>query len=431
MRRFRSVVFLCFLSVPVLISAQNYINNPYTRYGIGDLINTGFAYNRSLGGSSLALRPHNHINYLNPASYTELDTMSFLFQGGLTGRLSNLSTDEGELQVGTANLEYLTIGFPLTRWWKVSVGLVPFSRIKYIYHEIPDIGNEDILISYTGDGGFNEFFFGTAWQPISSLSIGANFGYLFGKLEKNSQVAVGGSPATTIINQEFVARDFYFRLGGQYHPVLTDKENRTHAFILGLTYDAKVNVDVDYTEFAARDFYVNSATSLIDTFVYADSTEQMQLPQKIGIGLSYTLNDRLTVSAEMTQQNFGQGININRYDRLADYSSYRFGVEYVPVPLSDRTRANYFQRVHYRAGGHFTNTYLQFDGTQIQDYGFSVGLGLPWRSPDKLFTYTSFNITYEFGVRGTLENNLMKENYHILTIGFTLHDFWFRKPKYD
>jgi hypothetical protein len=80
----------------------------------------------------------------------------------------------------------------------------------------------------------------------------------------------------------------------------------------------------------------------------------------------------------------------------------------------------------YRLGGHYHNSYLQLDGEQLKDYGISFGVGLPLRN-----TKSSFNLTLEAGRRGTLENNLIRENYLFLSFSVTLHDFWFMKRKFD
>ena len=158
---------LCFLlsALPIGVFGQNYSNNPYTRFAIGDLINSGFSYNRSMGGSSIGLRPSNQVNYLNPASYTAQDTLSFLFHTGLSGRSSILSTLDAKDRSNNINIDYLAIGFPVTSWWKFSVGLVPYSRIQYYFRDYKE-SLEEVAIEYKGIGGFNEFYFGTSFQLL-------------------------------------------------------------------------------------------------------------------------------------------------------------------------------------------------------------------------------------------------------------------------
>ncbi len=438
MHRLHKVIVLCYFIFPLSIFGQNYINTPYSRYAIGDLINTGFSYNRSMGGSSVALRPSNQINYLNPASYTSQDTMSFLFQGGITGRSSLINTNLDEDKTNNFNLEYLALGFPITNWWKFSVGLVPFSRINYIFRESPSSEELDFLaIDYEGNGGFNEFYFGTSYEIKKFLSIGFNACYLFGSLNKehiidnadpNTQTTNPGDiVAYTRLSEEYVVSDFYFRFGLQAYKNIAEK----HRVIAGATFDSKTDIKVKENTLASRGFF-RTGLIYIDTFrVVSDSSTSFTLPMKFGLGFTYIYDNKLLVTSEFTRQDFTSSTIYGEHENLSKYHSFRFGMEYIPIPLTRRTRAKYFERIHYRIGAHYTNTYLKIAGTQITDYGFSVGIGLPWRNPSKLYTYSSFNLSYEYGVRGTTDNGLIKENYHIITFGFTLHDFWFHKPKYD
>jgi hypothetical protein len=44
---------------------------------------------------------------------------------------------------------------------------------------------------------------------------------------------------------------------------------------------------------------------------------------------------------------------------------------------------------------------------------------------------TSFNLSLQLGQRGSLENNLIKENYAIFGLSFNLAEMWFVKSKFD
>ena len=69
--------------------AQSSINSPYTRYGLGELPDRGFANNAAMGGIGYALRNSGHINMLNPASFTAVDSLSFMFDVGMSLKSSN------------------------------------------------------------------------------------------------------------------------------------------------------------------------------------------------------------------------------------------------------------------------------------------------------------------------------------------------------
>ena len=86
-------------------------------------------------------------------------------------------------------------------------------------------------------------------------------------------------------------------------------------------------------------------------------------------------------------------------------------------------------RFDYRMGLHYGTTYLNIRETQLNEYGFTVGLGikklLAKRPP------SAVNIGFEIGQRGTTDNNLVRERYYRIFLGFTLTDIWFIQPKFD
>ena len=60
------------------LKAQSDVNSIYSRFGIGDLNDQRMSAQTGLGGLSIGLRMPNTINMVNPASYTAIDTLSFL-----------------------------------------------------------------------------------------------------------------------------------------------------------------------------------------------------------------------------------------------------------------------------------------------------------------------------------------------------------------
>jgi hypothetical protein len=427
---FKGVILLFLVIASQTITAQNYYNSPYTRYKVGDLINSGFANNRALGGSSVALRKNNQINYLNPASYTSQDTNSFLFQVGFTGRFAKVQTSYDADQSNNMNIEYLAIGLPVTRWLKFSAGLVPYSRIQYAFSAVQtstSVG-ESVTAEYKGFGGFNEFYVGAGFTIKKVLSLGINLNYLFGSLDRtktsyltNLQLYSAGIEQKT----NYIASDFYTKLGIQYHPTINEKHN----FVIGATLDAKANLKVKVKDNTMR--FNPYADVTFESDSLREIEDELVLPNKLGFGLSYNYDDILLVTGEFITQNWTGTVFETSSFNIGEYQSVRFGTEYTPAPLKKRTRESYLKRISYRIGGYYTKTYLNYNNTNISDMGVSGGLGFPWKNARKVFSGTTFNIGYQYGTRGTLDNGLIKENYHIVTFGLILHDFWFLKPKYD
>src|SRR5574344_697845 len=57
--------------------------SPYSMFGIGEIEKGGTAFNYSMGGIGIGIRDNRFINYLNPASITERDTLSFMLDFGV------------------------------------------------------------------------------------------------------------------------------------------------------------------------------------------------------------------------------------------------------------------------------------------------------------------------------------------------------------
>ena len=77
----------------------------------------------------------------------------------------------------------------------------------------------------------------------------------------------------------------------------------------------------------------------------------------------------------------------------------------------------------------YDKTFLNINNTDIAVKTVNFGLGFPLASNRSAFY--KLNLTGEIGQRGTLKNNLVKENFFNVYIGFTINDRWFQKYKYD
>jgi hypothetical protein len=66
------------------------------------------------------------------------------------------------------------------------------------------------------------------------------------------------------------------------------------------------------------------------------------------------------------------------------------------------------------------------NGEQINGYGVTLGLGMPFSR-----SLSTMNISAELGRLGTIQNNLIRESYAKFTLHLLLHDRWFIKRKFD
>ena len=61
--------------IPCTVFAQNSTNSPHTRYGYGYLADKAFISQRGMGGIGYGLRNSQIINPMNPASFSNIDSL--------------------------------------------------------------------------------------------------------------------------------------------------------------------------------------------------------------------------------------------------------------------------------------------------------------------------------------------------------------------
>ena len=420
-------------------TAQKTGNSPYSRYGIGDIDRSGFSFNRAMGGISTGLRKANFVNYLNPASYTSQDSMSFVFDLGGSYNYKALQTTTQEARNYIGNVDYLAASFPVSKRWAASFGLVPYSRVGYSYKESEVITDpygfsKNPIYTYTGSGGVYQAYVGTAVKLFNRLSLGVNASYLFGSINHDYSITYPTSQTKvfeTFIERDIRVGDIMLNYGLQYEARLSEKNK----IIVGLTFDNATNVKARYNYL----YYANyrgsnvSYPSSNDTITKnTGAISSIQVPSNLGIGLSYCYDNRLIVGFDYHMQDWSKARFHDSIDLAMKASnSVRFGLEYTPVYNITSARS-YFETVHYRLGAQYNNTNLLLNGESITDFRISAGIGLPIPSgPLYKKVRNEFSIAAELGQRGTTANNLIRERYCMITCSFRFYEFWFYRRKYD
>ena len=154
-------------SLVVLVTssfAQSGTNSPYSQYGLGELSDQTSGFNRGMNGLGLGFREHNQMNYINPASYSALDSLSFIFDMGISGQLTNFKENSRKVNAKNADLEYVQAGFRAARHLGVSFGVLPFTNVGYDYSFSGtvngDANNTTYTNEYSGSGGLHQVYLG-------------------------------------------------------------------------------------------------------------------------------------------------------------------------------------------------------------------------------------------------------------------------------
>ena len=386
------------------------VTTPYSKMGYGLLNDNVSSFQRSMGGVGYAMRGGRIINVMNPASYANVDSLTFLWDVGID--LTNLWSKENDKKgySFSGGLDYLTGHFKITKGLGAAFGLLPYSSVGYSYGGEITGGNE----SRSGSGGFNQLFIGVGYEPIKNLSVGLNFDYLFGSTTNTTLVT---SSSNSYFTRSMKIRDWNMQLGVQYSmPLRAGRDLLT----VGATYQPKKSFHGN-----AWGTTIDSQDSKIDTIGYTSMKGNYEQAPSVGLGLSYTMNSRLTIEADYTFQKWSSA----KYTPIEGFESQQMkfddrwkiaaGLQYTP-----NKRGSYFGAMSFRAGAFYNHDYLNYYGNSLRDYGLSAGIGLP--APNGK---TVVNLGVEWRHREAKPEKLITENYLSITLGVTFNELWFWKSR--
>jgi hypothetical protein len=420
-------LILCFSTVT--LQGQKKVNSPYSRFNIGSLNMIGPFRGIGMGGTGVAMRDDNSIYFFNPASYTSIDTVSFIFDFG--GDLTRSGLDDGTSKSHSldANFNHLLMGFPVSRKFGFGVGILPISDGYYYLSETVKSGDPDydpttgeVTYIHKGSGSLSNLFVGTGYKMTKKLSLGINMSVVFGELTRLNQFEFADYANSYNQNAKEVLRisGIHFDYGLQYSTVV----KKDHFFTAGFSYTAPGRFKSSEERVATRFTAYTSAP--IDTLVYSysKSKDSTKFPGSYKAGLSFGKIDKYTVEVDYIYTAWSKGLIHGDNSTLANVSSWRIGFEYIPEKYSN---TSFLKRVEYRLGGHYSDNYLKLNGVQLKEYGGSAGMAFRLRgSPSKVNIY--FDFTRREG--GTL-NGMYNENLFSVGFSLNLYDNWFVKRKYD
>jgi len=425
----KSGLLSVFILVSVTIFSQGRVGSPYTRYGIGDIYSCTAVRNLALGGLSYTLPYNNNINFINPAGTGQIDTLTFIFDFGLNGGIRKYSILEPESNhiKSDFQLTHLMFGFSVFKWWKTSVGLLPYSNVGYLIRANDTLLNVDKDYLYSGYGGINRVVFNNSFSPVKNLSVGVNASYLFGKIYQSNAIDFdddSGAFLNVVEQNGIKINDITIEAGANY----TINLNTNNSLMLGFVYGHNSKLNSQRNTIVYNTLSTGSS-AVVDT-VYQSENEagKIGLPRKTGFGVGYKHNNNLFLGLDYTINNWQDSKFYGISDSLSNGLDISFGIEYKPNGFNETSYNKFWDGVSYRGGFHYNNSYFNLASgeTLISDFGISFGLGLPMKR-----SKTSYNFSVQLGSRGTLENSLIKENYIIFGLNFNVADMWFVKSKYD
>lgn len=426
--------------------------SPYTLYGLGSLSGAGNTNFVGMGGASIGFRNAGfdspgdvRLNVSNPASLSAIAPKSFILDAGMAGSNVYMRQNSGDGAIKTSfntfNVNNVTIAFPIARRLGFALNVSPYSQVGYRIQKddlsyLADLGV--VRYYYDGEGELNEAKAAMGWEPFKNFSIGAEFIYMFGNINRNYQAMIGsytgsgsyydfsslnGSIATT---NEKIGRVFG-AFGVQYTPLDKAKSRLT----IGATYRLGGKLNSTVTDF------IPSNNIYGDTIRFEVARSTTRMPQVIGAGL-YFHKPKWAVGVDYLFHEWSRnGYDADNRVRFVDTHTVKLGVQYTPNRYDIRGKfGSFFNRITYKAGFRYNNNYLEFGGRSLSDKAVTVGFDVPFAA----MTVSNLSIGVELGEKGRLGQDgagrqLIRERYFKINVGMMLfgrdYDYWFEKYKYN
>lgn len=459
MRKASSLVFSCVaLFLGTTLHAQILTQSPYSRFGMGETFFQGFADQQAMGQTGTAMRSPLNLYLLNPASYSALNKTNFKF--GMRSFFGTMAQGDQQIATNGAALNYFALGFQVNKKknWGLAFGATPFSSLSYnivFQHDSSEGNYRDVL---SGDGGITRYFLGTGKTFGNHFSLGAQVSFLHGQTSVVRSIEYPNTSPEQNYREsstDFV-RGFMYEAGAQYWTKqLLVKETRQfdsatktasirkdssyikHHF--GATYSLSSRLNNDRT-FFARTYVLSSDKEYVLDTILLDASQKGKTTVPSSFGFGYMLSgddDSWRIALDYRMQRWSEFRTPFEAQSLKD--AWQAGIGFAWRPSVDyfNKEVNYLAKTEYRLGARYGKTYMRFNETDITDLGISFGIGLPLRTRtvNEEFKYenifSSLDISVEYFQRGTLTNNLIKENYWRFVVGVSLNDKWFNKRKIE
>ena len=370
---------------------------------------------KAMGGIGAGLRYPNTLNVKNPASYSTVDTLTFIADLGFALQNGNFNENGVSVNARNAFIDHMAMQFRILPKVGMTVGFVPFSNVGYNYSNQELVRRDEdgeitATNSYAGTGGIRQFMAGLGWRTTEWLSLGMNASYLSGDITHsviNTYSSTDIQSRVKTYNAEMGALKLDFGAQG------TIRFGKNESLVLGATFTPSQRLE--------SDTYVTDAHSTSDSTVIADA---FSFPDLISAGFTYKWKNHM-VGADVSYETWSKATFFGQKtgrDRLSASAGFMF--------RPDEMSRSLFKRTSYQVGMNFSQPYFNVGNSKgPMQFGVSAGLSMPLTSSYNSMSY--LHISGEYVRVQPLVKGMITENYIRINLGVTFMERWFMKLMVD
>ncbi|MDO1511731.1 hypothetical protein Q2T41_03515 [Maribacter confluentis] len=386
-------------------------SSPYSLYGLGVINQTSIGKFNGLGYSGIGTKSMYELNNLNPSTYALIPQNSFLYDIGITGEFNNYSNKSTSENKTIINFSNLAFGFRIAENLGAGISLIPYSDVGYSILGVStniEGSTQTFISNITGVGGLSDLRLNIGYALTDRFRIGLSTSFLFGNIEENEAFIYNSTTFESTEKTNYNGARIGFGMQWDIMDQIT----------IGATAQLPTSLNGQLKRSVTKNLY---GTEISVEDEKTDNVADFNLPLELGVGLSLKPIDQITLNADYMKNfwsNTNQSENIGTY---TDQDIFALGLEYV----KNHKGYKYSQRIRYRLGYNYDNGYLNIANKKVEGYNITAGIGIPTSRG----THSMINLSYSYGSKGILQNVLVKENYHLLSLNLSLEDLWFVKRK--
>jgi hypothetical protein len=364
-----------------------------------------------MGHTGTAILNSDYVEIMNPASWSNLSRVRF--ELSFSYDQLELSNSSDSKYYGDGFFKGLTFAFPISEVNKISMafGLVPYSRSNYeVTEKVIDSVSGNYTTTYLGKGGLSKIFVGSSFQLPAEFLLGATLEYYFGNIKYTSSLEFDNTsyyPSKYELN--YAPKGFGTTLG-----IITPDMSKLlnsdiiSNFRLGLSTNIIGSLSTDTS-------LVSTSSTIVDSV--SSGKTNLEVPMRLNAGLHITFVNVYNFALDYIYQPWTEFrlSDINQ-SNLSDLHRFSLGFEYRPQSVPG---ISYWEQIMLRVGLSYEMSQYNFSGNNLKQLSAFGGFALPL-SPEN-----TIDIGLEYSVRGTKDDNLLRENFFRVNLGISFGDIWF------
>ena len=353
------------------------------------------------GGFSMAVVDSVSLNQMNYALWTHVPRTTFTLNVGYQG----LESKTTGTKIGSVDGSFLGgfLAIPVIKK-KMSLGFgIQPKSVNNQGFVIKDAGvGARAVQTIKSKGTLSEVQLIAAYSPIPDFSLGFFAYYILGKIQDNTTIDyldLSYSDISVSNEYHFYGKGPSFGVSGYLR--LTPR----------LTIGARAKLPTVITVYTQQE----SITAQKTVKEYQDVT----FPLNVTVGLAWQPFERFVIGGDVDFIQWKTGYLFDGLPLSYMNNNYRIGAgaEFKP---SKRRLASYLNRMNYRAGVFYGQMNFLANGQPVNEYGLTVGLGLPIASG-----ISRMDVAFQAGKRGDVTTNGLSEMFFRLNFSISASEIWF------